>query len=225
MTFLRCFFAVFYKDLLSELRQKEILNILLFFGVLIVFLFSFALGTDPSLLKKIAPGLLWLVILFSSVLALDRSFQAELEEGCLDHLVLYAASQRALFLGKTATNFCYILIVQTITAFAMVILFDLPSPHDFPMLATTFLLGDLGVAVLGTFYAALTIKTKARQAMLPLLLFPMLIPLLLSSVYATQGALEGSLTGGGKAWLTLLGMYDLIFLTACTLAIEPLLEA
>lgn len=225
MNFLRCFFAVFYKDLLSELRQKEILNTLLFFGVLIVFLFSFALGTDPGLLKKIAPGLLWLVILFSSVLALDRSFQAELEEGCLDHLVLYAASQRALFLGKTATNFCAILIVQTVTAFAMTILFDLPAPDDFPLLAATFLLGDLGIAVLGTFYAALTIKTRARQAMLPLLLFPMLIPLLLGAVYATQTAMEGSLINSGGSWLSLLAVYDLIFLTATTLAIEPLLEA
>ncbi|MDP2600199.1 MAG: heme exporter protein CcmB [Deltaproteobacteria bacterium] len=224
MNFLRCFFAVFYKDLLSELRQKEILNTLLFFGVLIVFLFSFALGTDPGLLKKISPGLLWLVILFSSVLALDRSFQAELEEGCLDHLVLYASSQRALFLGKTATNFCAILIVQVVTAFAMMILFDLPAPDDFPLLAAAFLLGDLGIAVLGTFYAALTIKTRARQAMLPLLLFPMLIPLLLSAVYATQTAMEGSLTNSGGSWLSLLAIYDLIFLTACTLAIEPLLE-
>ncbi|MDZ4224409.1 MAG: heme exporter protein CcmB, partial [bacterium] len=187
-------------------------------------LFSFALGTDPGLLKKISPGLLWLVILFSSVLALDRSFQAELEEGCLDHLVLYASSQRALFLGKAATNFCAILIVQVVTAFAMMILFDLPAPDDFPLLAAAFLLGDLGIAVLGTFYAALTIKTRARQAMLPLLLFPMLIPLLLSAVYATQTAMEGSLTNSGGSWLSLLAIYDLIFLTACTLAIEPLLE-
>lgn len=225
MNFFRSFFAIFHKDLLSELRQKEILNTLLFFGILIIFLYSFALGTDPNLLKKIAPGLLWLVILFSSVLALDRSFQAEWEEGCLDHLILYAVSQRALFLGKVATNFCYIFIVQVITAFAMMILFDLPMPHNFFLLAVTLFLGNLGVAVLGTFYAALTIKTKARQAMLPLLLFPMLIPLLLASVYATEAALVESLTGGPKAWLTLLIIYDVIFLAATTLAIEPLLEA
>lgn len=225
MTFFRCFFAVFYKDLLSEIRQKEILNTLLFFGILITFLYSFALGTDPDLLRKIAPGLLWLVILFSSVLALDRSFQAELEEGCLDHLVLYAASQRALFWGKAATNFCYILIVQMATFFAMTILFDLPAPHDISLLAAAFLLGDMGIAVMGTFYAALTVKTRARQAMLPLLLFPMLIPLLLASVYATQGALEESLTGGPLAWLRLLAVYDVVFSAACTLAIEPLLEA
>ncbi len=223
--FLRCFSAIFYKDLLSELRQKEILNTVLFFGLLIIFIYSFALGTDPNLLKKMAPGLLWLVVLFSSILALDRSFQSELEEGCLDHLVLYAASPRALFLGKVVTNFFTILIIQITSAFAMMILFDLPFPDNFWLLAVTFLLGNLGLATLGTFYAALTIKTKARQAMLPLLLFPMLIPLLLASVYATQMALEGTLTEGSSAWLTLLGIYNLVFLTACTLAIEPLLEA
>lgn len=225
MNFIRCLFFICYKDLLTEMRRRETLNTLLFFGVLIVFLFSFAVGPDPALLRKLAPGLLWLVVLFSSILALDRSFQTEAEEGCLDRLILYASSPRALFLGKLVTNFFFIWMVQWIVVFLMILLFDLGWPKNFWKLAATFFLGDFGLATIGTFYAALLTKMKARQAMLPLLLFPMLIPLLLASVYATQHALGGDLFGQITPWLQLLLIFDTIFLAACLLMIEILLEA
>lgn len=225
MNFIRSLFFITYKDFLSELRRRETVNTLLFFGVLIVFLFSFAVGPDPLLLKKLAPGLLWLVVLFSSILALDRSFQIEVEEGCLDRLILYAASPRALFLGKLLTNFLFILLVQSAVLFLMIILFDLSKPKEPLNLGVTFVLGNFGIATLGTFYAALITKMKARQVMLPLLLFPMLIPLLLASVYATQHALGGDPFQQSTPWIQMLLIFDLIFLPACLLIIETLLEA
>ena len=224
MKFLRCLFGVCRKDLLSELRKREILNTILFFSVVIIFLFSFALGTDPELLKKIAPGLLWLVVLFSAVLSLERSFQAEVEEGCLDRLVLYCVSHRALFLGKLLTNFIFILIVQAAVFFMMTILFGLESPKDGKLLWSTLILGDLGISTLGTFYAALITKTRSRQVMMPLLLFPMLTPLLLAAVYATQSALEGTLFSGSIVWVKMLIIFDTIFLPACLIAVGPVLE-
>lgn len=225
MNFLRCLFAVCYKDLLGELRHREICNTLLFFAVLVVFLFSFALGTDPNLLKKIAPGLLWLVVLFSVMLALERSYQSEAEEGCLDRLVLYSVSPRAVFLGKLLTNLLFILIVQWTVLFLMMILFDLGWFENFWRLSAILFLGDLGVATLGTFYAALLARTRAAQVMLPLLLFPMLIPLLLASVYATEAAWLGELINRSSAWLQMLTVFDAIFLAACLLLVEPLMEA
>lgn len=225
MNFLRCIAAIASKDLLSEFRRRETFNTLLFFGVLIVFLFSFAMGPNPEILKQLAPGLLWLVVIFSSVLALERSFQSEVEEGCLDRLILYAASPRALFLGKLLTNLLFILTVQMIVLLLMIVLFDLGSPAEPRDLAATMLLGDLGVATLGTFYSALITKMKARQAMLPLLLFPMLIPLLLASVYATQYALGGGLFNPATPWVPMLLIFDAVFLSASLLTVETLLEA
>ena len=163
-------------------------------------------------------------MLFGAVLAFERSFQAEAEEGCLDRLVLYAASPRALFLGKLFTNFIFIAVVQIAVFFLMTILFGLKRPNNFLLLAATFFLGDLGVATLGTFYAALITRTKARQVMLPLMLFPMLTPLLLGAVYATESAIGGELLDQTGLWLRLLFIYDGVFLAACLVAVGPLLE-
>ncbi|OGQ05828.1 MAG: hypothetical protein A2W61_06860 [Deltaproteobacteria bacterium RIFCSPLOWO2_01_44_7] len=225
MNFIRCLAAICHKDLLSELRKRETLNSILFFGILIIFLFSFAIGPETALLKKLAPGLLWLVVLFSAVLALDRSFQAEAEEGCLDRLILYSVSHRAIFLGKLFTNFLFVLIVQTVVLLMMMVLYDLDVPKEPWNLVLIFLLGDLGIATLGTFYALLITKTRARQVMLPLLLFPMLIPLLLACVFATQYALEGDPFLQARPWIEMLFVFDSIFLSACLLTAGLLLEA
>lgn len=225
MKWLRTIGAIFYKDLLSEFRRREYLNSILFFALLIIFLFSFALGTDPKLLQRLAPGLLWLVILFSTVLALERSFYNELDWGCLDGLLLYSSGHRAIFLGKLLANLFFMLLVEILVTFFLFLLFGLPAPHHPEKMVLVFFLGNIGIATLGTFYAALCTKTRARQVLLPLLLFPMLVPLLLGAVHATQYSWEGDLFGRASSWLYLMSMFDLIFLAGCLLAIEPLLEA
>lgn len=222
--FLKIALAVFQKDLLSEMRKRERLNTLLFFGIVIIFMFSFALGKDPEQLSRMAAGLLWLVILFSSVLALDRSFATEVHEGCLDRMVLFCPSLRAVFVGKFLGNFLVIFLTAVATLFFMFLLFGLNAPRDFPLLAATLLLGTVGIAGIGTFYAALLAHTRARASLLPLLLFPMLTPLLLAAVFATKQALEGDLTGVAT-WVKLLGIFDLTFLTGSLMAIEPVLES
>lgn len=224
MKFLRCLGTLFYKDILSELRRREYFNSLFFFSLLVLFLFSFALGTKPELLREVAPGLLWLVVLFSASMALERSFYTELDAGCLEGLRLYAVSPRALFLGKLFSNFFFIALVQLLVTAAMFFLFDLRAHFGFRLLAI-FFLGDFGLATLGTFYAILTAKTRARQVLLPLLLFPMLVPLLLGSVHATSYTLYGDPFGEAKTWIQLMLVFDWIFFVSCFMASVPLLEA
>lgn len=225
MKFLRAAFAIFAKDLLSELRERKKLNTILFFGVLITFLFSFAFGADPILLKKIAPGLLWLVILFSSLFALEESFDQEIREDCLDRLVLFAPSIQAVFLGKLLANLVFILLIQIIVFFFMFVLFGLEAPQQSGWLAVVLLAGSLGLATLGTFYSGLTGALKARQVLLPLLLFPMLIPLLLASILASQSALTGDLMGNIFVWLKVIAIFDLVFLAACWMVWPVVLES
>ncbi len=225
MKFFRCLWAVCYKDLLSELRKRQALNSILFFSLLIIFMFSFSIGAEPTLLQRMAPGLLWMVILFSSVLTLERSFQTELEQGCMEGLLLYSNSYRALFLGKFLANMIFIMFVQTVAMVAMFILYNLDDPKQTGMLFLVLFLGDIGIASIGTFYAALTAKTKARQVLLPLLLFPMLVPLILGAVYVTGFALTGDLFEQSFAWVRLLVIFDVVFVAACLMAANPLMEA
>ncbi len=225
MKFLRILFAVCHKDILSEVRKREKLNILLFFSLIIIFLFSLSFGTDPLLLKKIAPGLLWVVVLFSSLLALAESFEPEVEEGTIDRIILYAANLEAVFLGKFITQFLFIALIQLFVFFFMFILFDLTiPPGNGPELVLSLLLGSFGIAALGTFYSGLIIHTKAKQVMLPLLLFPMLIPLLLSAVLSTQYALDANVYGNAGVWLTVLTIFDGVFFVASLLAFRQVLE-
>lgn len=223
--FFRTALAIFEKEALTEIRKREKLNTLLFFGIIIIFVFSFTLGTDPNLLKKIAPGLLWLVVLFSALLGVEKTFQSEAEEGCLDRLILYSSGHRAVFLGKLLVNFTSILFVQAAVLGLMFILFNLEVPRQPVLLLRTLLLGNIGIAVLGTFYAALITHTRARHAILPLLLFPMLTPLLLAAVFATGFAFAGDLMQNGLLWVKVLLLFDIIFLAAVFLAVEPLMEA
>lgn len=225
MKFFRCLATLLYKDLLSEFRCRAYFNSLLFFSLLVIFLFSFALGTKPELLRQMAPGLLWLVVLFSGSMVLERSFYAELDAGCLEGLLLYAVSPRALFLGKLFANFFFIVLVQLLAAAAMFFLFNLKIPAAPEKLLGVFLLGDFGLATLGTFYSILTTKTRARQVLLPLLLFPMLVPLLLGAVHATEFALLGDPFDQSKIWVQLMIVFDWIFFISCFMASAPLLEA
>ena len=187
-------------------------------------MFSFAIGAEPTLLQRMAPGLLWMVILFSSILTLERSFQTELEQGCMEGLLLYSNSYRALFLGKFLGNVIFIIFVQAVAVIAMFILYNLDFPKRPGLLLGVLLLGDIGIASIGTFYAALTAKTKARQVLLPLLLFPMLVPLILGAVYVTGFALTGDLFEESYAWIRLLLIFDTVFVAACFMAANPLME-
>lgn len=224
MKFIRAAFAILAKDLRSEIRERKKLNIILFFGVLITFLFSFVFGADPTLLQKITPGLLWLVILFSSLFALEESFEQETQDNCLDRLVLYSPNVRTIFLGKLCANFIFISLIQIIVLFFMSVLFGLGKPKMVGGLAATLLLANFGLAILGTFYSGLTSQLRAREVMLPILLFPMLIPLLLGAVLATQYAWQGDLMGNIFVWLKMLAVFDLVFMAACWLAWPAILE-
>lgn len=224
MKFFRAAWAVFAKDLLLEIRERRRLNTILFFGVMITFLFSFAFGTDPNFLKKLAPGLLWLVILFSSLFALAESFDQETREECLERLVLFCPDSRAIFLGKLLSNLVFILLIQIIVLFFLSVLFGLSAPARAGALGVALFLGSLGLATLGTFYSGLTSAIKARQVLLPFLLFPMLIPLLLGAILATQMGMLGDPMGNMSVWLKVIGIFDGVFLAACWMVWPAVME-
>lgn len=224
MTFLKGIYAILHKDLLQEIRNKENVSNVLFFGVLISFVFSFAFSTEPVLLRKIAPGLFWMVVLFSASLVLDRSFRTEMQEGTFDILLLQSCNLKALFLGKVCVNALFLMLIQILVALAMFFLYDLDWPAKPFYLLLAFLLGNVGIAGLGTFYGALTAKTQALQVLLPLLLFPMLIPLILSAVHLTEYAFTGNVFLVVNVWIKLLIVFDLVFIVGTLLTIEPLLE-
>lgn len=215
--------AIAWKDLTAERRTKANFNAVLFFTSLILLLFGFALGPDPQQLRDAAAGVLWLTVLFGGVLSFNRSYEMELEGGALEALLLYPGDRRALFVGKLMANLAFLVLIEAILLPVASILYDLPlfTAGGF---FVVLILGTIGFVTLGTFYAAMASRVRAREVLLPLLLFPMLVPLLLSSVEATKALLVGNMMGDASSWIRLLLVFDVIFLVATFFAFEYVIE-
>ncbi len=215
--------AIAWKDLTAERRTKANFNAVLFFTSLILLLFGFALGPDQQALRDAAAGVLWLTVLFGGVLSFNRSYEMELEGGALEALLLYPGDRRALFVGKLLANLAFLVLIEAILVPVAAILYDLPLVRGGGFFGV-LLLGTIGFVTLGTFYAAMASRVRAREVLLPLLLFPMLVPLLLSSVEATKALLVGNVMGDAASWIRLLAVFDVIFLVASFFAFEYVIE-
>lgn len=216
--------AVVWKDLTAERRSKAGFNSVAALGVTILVLFGFALGPDTQALRDAAAGALWLAALFAGVLAFNRSYQVEIETGALEQLLLYPGARWTLFVGKLVANFLFVGLMFAIVVPVGIVLFQVSVPSTWPSLLIILLLGAVGLVVLGTFYAAMASRSRAREVLLPLLLFPMLVPVLLAAMQASKVLLTGDMMHEAGAWMKMLVAYDIIFLLATLLAFEHVIE-
>lgn len=216
--------AIVWKDLTSERRSKAGLNAVAFMGILVLLLLGFALGPDTEALRRAAAGALWLAILFAGVLAFNRSYQLELDGGALESLLLYPGGRWAIFAGKLIANLVFVLLVEAVVIPVALVLFQVSVPGGWLAQLGVIVLGSLGFVTLGTFYSAMSSRSRAREVLLPLLLFPMLIPVLLAAVESSTSLLAGDPMQEAGAWLRLLGAFDIIFLVASLLAFEYVIE-
>lgn len=224
MTFVRQVLAITWKDLIAEKRDRESFTPMFYFAFLVLFLFNFALGGDPALIRGASAGLLWLAFTFTSVLGLARSVHSELENDCLDGLLLYPTQREAIYLGKLLGNFTVILVVELVIFPLYAILYNIDLWPQLPKLLLIAVPGTLGLAAAGTLLSSMTAGLRAREAMLPFLLFPLTIPLLLSAVRGTEVVLRNEPLEFAAPWLKLMLSFDILFLVASLLTFEYLVE-
>jgi heme exporter protein B len=216
--------AVARKDATAELRGRQAIVSTLFFAAVVLLLFGFALGPDADRLAAAAPGLLWLAVVFAGLLAVSRLHLLETDDGALDQLARYPVSRRAIYAGKAVAGFAVMLAIGMLGLVAVGILFAVDVLTAAPALIVTVVLGAIGVAAVGTFYAGVTVRLRAREVMLPLLMLPVLAPLLLGAVKATTAALGGDPFGELGAWLQLLVAFDVVMIVAGAATYGYLLE-
>ncbi len=230
MRLLNAVLAIAWKDLRTELRTKETVAAMLVFALLAAVLFNFALDPGAVILPYIFPGMLWLVIFFAGLLGVYRSFFGEVRGRTLIGLMLAPVDRSALYYGKLLANVCFLLLMEAVLTPLFFLFFDYrPAgvgfrPELVGMLTLVLVLGSIGFAAAGTFLAALAASTRAGEALLPVLLFPLLVPVVLGSVEATKGILDPESARSLQLWLKLLGSYDLIFLAVPAVLFEWLLE-
>lgn len=221
-TFLQDIATLLWKDLLAELRTKEITISILVFALLTIVIFNFAFEPAPERVGLIAPGVLWVAFSFSGVIGLNRTFVIEKERGGLQGLVLCPVEREALFLGKAAGTFIFMCIMEIIILPIFSILLNLPI--FMPGLLAIAFLSNVGFVTVGTLFSAIAVNTKARDFMLPLLFFPVITPLLILAVKSS------SLVISGGPWTDVLGLmwkiaaFDAIYLVVATLIFEFVLE-
>ncbi len=217
--------AIARKDLTTELRAKAGFNGVASLAVTILILLGLALGPDAAALRNAAVGAVWLATLFSGVLAFNRSFQVELESGALEPLLLYPGARWTIFAGKLIANFAFVSLMVVIVTVAGIVLFNISVPARWPSLVAVLALGVIGLVVLGTFYASMASRSRAREVLLPLLLFPMLVPVLLAATIASKALLGADIMHEAGAWIRLLIGFDIVFLIATFIAFEHVIEA
>ena len=224
MQLLREAYLLLWKDLVLELRRRESLLTMFFFGTLLLFVFHFAFDLPPDRVADMAPGLLWLAFLFTGTLGLAQLFQAERDNQCLEALLLSPLDRGALFLAKMSLNLILMLLVEIVVIPLFWILFNLDSWNLLPQILAITLLGTLGFCVLGTILAAVTLRARARELLLPLVLFPLMIPVILATIQCLGAVLRAGALGEALPWLRLLIGFDVIFLTVGVLIFDWVIE-
>jgi heme exporter protein B len=223
MTFASLTRATLIKDLRLEWRSKDALNSMLFFALLVVVIFSFSFDPTAEESRQIAGGLIWVAFLFAAVVALNQTWARELRNQVLDAYRVSPAPANALFLAKAFGNFIFVTVLEALMTPLFIVFYNLRAlgpVYQLPMVAA---LGTWALVVNGTFFAALSIRTRSREIMLPLLLFPITIPALLAMVEATGAILTGELSA--KFWIVLLAAYDVVFTIASLVLFESVLHA
>jgi heme exporter protein B len=211
------------KDLRLEWRSRDVLNSMLFFALLVVVIFSFTFEPTAEESRRLAGGLIWTAFLFSTTTALNQSWARELRNGVLDAYRVAPAPAEALFLGKCLGNFLLIMLLECLMAPLFVLFYNLRSVGPYWQLGVVFLLGTWALVVNGTFFAAMSIRTRNRELMLPLLLLPISIPAVTAMVTATTNVLTGEFSPVSQ--IKFLAAYCVIYTTVSFLLFETVLNA
>lgn len=220
--YLRRVWAVAQKDVRAEMRSKEVVGTMAAFSVLSVVVFGLAFDLRVPRPELVVPGILWVIVLFAGVMGLHRSFASEVDRGTLAGLLLAPVERSAIYLGKVAANLLYFLIVEAILVPALLILFDVNLLK--PIVLLGLFLGTTGYVGVGTLFAALTSRNRARETLLPVLLMPVLVPLFISGVGLTSVILDGRESVEAWPWLGIIGLYDALVFAVAFLLIDVVWE-
>jgi heme exporter protein B len=223
MNYIRTVLHHLAKDLRLEWRSRDVMVGMLFFSLLVVVLFSLAFDPTMAVSRQITGGILWVAILFASVTALNQTWTRELRNHVLDAQRMAPTPASALLLGKVLANFIFVSSVQLILALLFIIFYNLHSLGQTWLLLIILPLGTWALVMNGTFFAALGLRTRSRELMLPLILLPISLPALLAMVQATTGVLTGE--ADPLLWIKMLAGYCIIFTTVCVLLFETVLAA
>jgi heme exporter protein B len=221
---IRLALAIAAKDVRAELRSRTALISALVFAALVLVIFNFA--RDPTILAAtdLAPSALWVTFALASMVALNRAFTIERENGALDGLLVAPVSREAIFLGKLLANLAFVGTVELVTLPLFILFFNISLGAALPSILGVAALATIGFVAVGTIFSAMAVRTRFAELMLPVLLLPFMVPPLIGAVQVTSRLLAGRPLSEMLGWLRLLALYDVVFVTLCTLAFSAVVD-
>ncbi|MGE5464304.1 MAG: heme exporter protein CcmB [Syntrophothermus sp.] len=221
-TFFKAVSAVVWKDVQAEVRSRELFSAMLVFSLLMILIFNFALELDVKTRQSVTAGVLWATFAFAGTLGLNRSMSIEKDRGCMDGLLLAPVDRSAIYFGKVISNLAFMLIVEFIVLPVYSVLYNVNL--FLPGLLLVIVLGSIGYVSVGTLLAAMSVQTRTRDILLPILLFPIVIPVILAAVKASSGFLTGADMTEIWAPINLLIFYDLVFTAVAFMVFDSVVE-
>ena len=221
-SFFKAVSAVVWKDVQAEVRSRELFSAMLVFSLLVILIFNFALELDVRTRQSVTAGVLWATFAFAGTLGLNRSMSIEKDRGCMDGLLLAPVDRSAIYFGKVISNLAFMLIVELIVLPVYSVLYKINLFQ--PGLLLVVLLGSIGYVSVGTLLAAMSVQTRTRDILLPILLFPIVIPVLLAAVKASSGFLNGADMTEIMPPINLLIFYDIVFTAVAFMVFDSVVE-
>jgi len=221
---LRAAVAIAAKDLRVELRSRTALVSALGFAAMVLVIFNFARDSATVSREAMAPSVLWITFTFSAVIALNRSFALERENAALDALLLAPVSRTAIFLGKYLANLAFVFTIEAVALPLFVLFFGVSIRGVVSGILLTSVLATAGFVAVGTVFAAIAVRTRFAELMLPVLVLPFLLPPVIAAVQITSRLLAGRPMSEILGWLKILALYDLVFVTFCILLFPALMD-
>jgi heme exporter protein B len=224
MQLLEAVWLVMRKDLLIEFRSREIIYTTLFFAVSVMLVFSFSFVREGIAVEGAAGGILWVAIAFSGTLALGRAFERERQNETLRGLLMSPAERPALYLGKLTGILILLAAVEVVVVPMVAFLFQAPLFRYPAMMLGLLLTGTLGFAAVGTLFAAMLVRTRSRDVLLPILLYPITVPVIIAGVRGTAALLQPDVDlPMARAWLSMLVFFDIVFVTLALWTFEAVM--
>jgi heme exporter protein B len=214
--------AVAKKDLLLEVRNREIVVSILVFSGLVFIIFNFAIELTRVNRDTVGPGVLWVAFVFAAILGLNRSFIIEKDGNALEGMMLSPIGRDTILVGKTLGNLLFMLAALVVLFPVFTALFNVNVLK--PEIIVIAALATVGLATIGTMFAALSVNTRAREIMLPVLFLPIAVPILIAAVEGTAQITQGGSWSEAAEWLQVLGIFDIVFVIAALLTFQFLLE-
>lgn len=220
--FFAAVYAIVAKDLRAEFRSRELVSSMALFALLSILIFSFALELNRLAREEAIGGVLWVTVAFASIIGLNRSLALERDQGNLDAMLLAPIARSAVFFGKLVGNFAFTLVVGLVLLPLLTVLFNVALIQ--PWVLAVLVLGVLGFSTVGTLLATMTVQTRARESLLPIVMLPVALPVLLGAVRATTAILSGAPTEDWIAWPQILVVVNLSYLVLCFLLFDYVIE-